>query len=182
MVFVMNEHEWVAETPSKEEVVGAVRSLSVTTLKPVRLARICDALFPSTVTVAPGSAKGGHRVFIIGGEAKGPDTWAWDFVRARIKTAEITGAQCMWGMEQYRCDGIAYQIPSGNKFRWSKGGVKPLDRNLKLVEVASSMMKANEVKVLAIRDRRSGPPEKGGTMHTLRHAKEAGIRGQLIEV
>ena len=128
------------------------------------------------------AAKGGHRVFIIGGEAKGPDTWAWDFVQARIKTAEITGVQCMWGMEQYRCDGIAYQIPSGNKFRWSKGGVNPLARNLKLVEVASSMMKAHEVKALAIRDRRSGPPEKGGTMHTLRHAKEAGIRGQLIEV
>jgi len=53
----MNEHECVTETPSTEKVASAIRSVGATTLRPVRLASICDALFPETKTVVPGSAK-----------------------------------------------------------------------------------------------------------------------------
>lgn len=117
------------------------------------------------------------RVLIVAGEAAGPDTWAREFVESRAKTARILRCECKFEMEQYRCDGTAYQIALPKKWRWAQGRVKPLDRNTKLVDVAASMAKAHDVRVLAILDKRS---RTGGTMDTVRKAKEAGLQGRVM--
>lgn len=123
------------------------------------------------------ASKDALTLFLIAGEARGPDTWAAEFVARRCQIRAVTESGPRWLMEQYRCDGFAHQIPTGNRWRWSPGPARPLDRNTKLIDVAASMVNRNTVSVLAILDSRS---RTGGTMDTVRKAKAAGLTCKVV--
>lgn len=119
-------------------------------------------------------AIGTDCVLILSGEAKGPDQWSLEFVRRRAEVARLLRTECRYVHECYSCDGMAVQFPTDKAWRWSKGKVHPKDRNTKLVEVAATMMRDNEVTVLGLVDRRS---PTAGTMDTITKAKEARVTG-----
>lgn len=123
------------------------------------------------------------RVLVVGGEARGPDAWAKAFVKTRISLAVVSKTESDFEHLEVRCDGSWKRIRSdGDEWGvWHEGRAHPLDRNTELVRCAAELARGSGEPAwcLGVLHARS---KTGGTMDTIRKAREAGCRIETIRV